>query len=136
MDGASARLHLVEIRTLALRVNAKLGTLSLTEGILLLRVHDEQGGSQQALQRRLGCILLEGLFQIVLEHSVGAILARVMKVGVNLLRNSASKSAGMSPKSARAEMSCSENCSRVSAMLFWSTVMVVLGDLYKLYHLS
>ena len=37
---------------------------------------------------------------------------------------------GMSPKSARAEMSCSENCLLVSAMLFWSTVMVFRIDLY------
>ena len=60
-------------RTRALRVNAKLGTLSLAEGILLPRVHDELAGSQQTLQRRLGRIghiLLEGLLQIVLEHSV------------------------------------------------------------------
>ena len=51
-------------RTLALRVNAKLGTLSLSEGILLPRVYDELGGSQQTLQRklgRIGRILLEGL---------------------------------------------------------------------------
>ena len=33
-------------------------------------------------------------------------------------------------------MSCSENCLRVSAMLFWSTVMVVLIDLYRVYQLS
>ena len=69
-------------RTLALRVNAKLGTLS--ECIHLPRVHDELGGSQQTLQRRLGHIgriLLEGLFQIALEQSVGAIiLARVIEV--------------------------------------------------------
>ena len=47
--------------TLALRVNTKLGTLSLSEGILLPRVHDELGSSQQTLQRRLcriGRILL------------------------------------------------------------------------------
>ena len=63
--------------TLALRVNTKLGTLSLSKGILLPRVHDELGGSQQTLQRRLGRIgriLLEGLLQIVLEQSVGAII--------------------------------------------------------------
>ncbi len=42
--------------TLALRVNTKLGTLSLSEGILLPRVHDELGGSQQTLPRRLGRI--------------------------------------------------------------------------------
>jgi hypothetical protein len=35
-----------------------------------------------------------------------------------------------------AEISCSENCLRVSAMLFWSTVMVFRIDLYRLYHLS
>ena len=72
-------------RTLALRVNAKLGTLPGLECILLPRVHDELGGSQQTLQRRLGRIgriLLEGLLQIALEHSVGAIiLARVTEVG-------------------------------------------------------
>ena len=70
--------------TLALRVNTKLGMLSLSEGILLSRVHDELGSSQQTLQRRLGRIgriLLEGLLQIGLEQSVGAIiLARVMEV--------------------------------------------------------
>ena len=59
-----------------------------------------------------------------------------MKTFSNLLRSSASESAGMSPKSARAEMSCSENCLRVCAMLAWSTVMVFRIDLYKLYHLS
>ena len=42
--------------TPALRVNAKLGTLSLAEGILLPRVHDKLGGSQQTLQRTLGRI--------------------------------------------------------------------------------
>jgi hypothetical protein len=46
------------------------------------------GGSQQALQRRfdrIGRIPLEGLLQIVLEYSVGAIiLARVMEVGEHL----------------------------------------------------
>ena len=72
-------------RTLALRVHAKLSTLSLAKGILLPRVHDELGGSQQTLQRRLGRIgriLLEGLLQIDLEQSVGAIiLVRVMEVG-------------------------------------------------------
>jgi len=77
--------------TLALRVNAKLGTLSLAEGILLPRVHDELGGSQQTLQRRLGRIgriLLEGLLQIALEQSVGAIiLARVMEVSEDLFES-------------------------------------------------
>ena len=71
-------------RTFALRVNTKLGTLSLSEGILLPRVHDELGCSQQTLQRRLGRIgriLLESLLQIALEQSVRAIiLARVMEV--------------------------------------------------------
>ncbi len=74
--------------TLALGVNIKLGTLSLSEGILLPRVHDELGGSQQTLQRklgRIGRILLEGLLQIVLEQSVGAIiLGRVMEVSEDL----------------------------------------------------
>ena len=78
----------MEIRTLALRVNAKLGTLSFSEGIQLPRVHDKLGGSQQTLQRRLGRIgriLLEGLLQIALEQSVGAIiLVRVMEVGQDL----------------------------------------------------
>ena len=77
-------------RTLALRVNAKLGKLSGSECILLPRVHDELGGSQQTLQRRLGHIgriPLEGLLQIALEQSVGAIiLARVMDVGENLFK--------------------------------------------------
>ena len=41
-------------------VNTKLGTLAGSECVLLPRVHDELGGS----------ILLEGLLQIVLEHSV------------------------------------------------------------------
>ncbi len=58
--------------------------MSGSESILLPRVHDELGGSQQTLQRRLGRIgriLLEGLLQIALEQSVGAIiLARVMEV--------------------------------------------------------
>ena len=75
-------------RTLVLRVNAKLDTLSGSECILLPRVHDELGGSQQALQSRLGligCIHLEDLLQIVLGYSVGAIvLARVMEVGEHL----------------------------------------------------
>ena len=74
--------------TLALRVNTMLGTLSLSEGILLPRVHDELGSSQQTLQRRLGRIgriLLEGLLQIALEQPVGAIiLARVMEVSEDL----------------------------------------------------
>ena len=74
--------------TLTLGVHTKLGTLSLSECILLPRVHDELGGSQQTLQRRLGRIgrvLLEGLLQIVLEQSVGAIiLARVMEVSEDL----------------------------------------------------
>jgi hypothetical protein len=51
-------------------------------------IHDELGGSQQTLQRRLGSIgriLLEGLLQIVLEQSVGAIiLARVLEVSEDL----------------------------------------------------
>jgi hypothetical protein len=67
------------------------GTLSLSEGILLPRVHDKLGGSQQTLQRRLdriGCIPLEGLLQIVLEQSVGAIiLARVMEVSEDLFES-------------------------------------------------
>ena len=86
---------------------------------LALRVHDELDDSQQILQIRLGRIgriLLGDLLQIALEQSVGAIiLARVMEVGEhlsNLLKCSASESAGMSPKSARAKMSCSENCLR------------------------
>ena len=94
--------------TLALRVNTKLGTLSLSEDILLPRVHDELGSSQQTLQRRLGRIgriLLEGLLQIGLEQSVGTIiLARssdeqerdLCDEQSNLLRSSASESAGMS----------------------------------------
>ena len=57
-------------------------------GILHQRVHDKLGGSQQNLQRglgRIGRIHLEGLLQIVLEHSVGAIiLVRVMEVGEDL----------------------------------------------------
>jgi hypothetical protein len=61
-----------------------LGTLSLSEGILLPRVHGELGGSQQTLQRklgRIGRIFLEGLLQITLEQSVGAIiLVRLMEV--------------------------------------------------------
>jgi hypothetical protein len=125
-------------RTLARRVNTKLGTLSLSEGILLPRVHDELGGSQQTLQRKLGriCrILLEGLLQIALEQSVEAIiLAREdlfefaeeqrLRIGWHVAIVG------------KAEMSCSENCLRVSAMLAWSTVMVFRIDLYKLYHLS
>ncbi len=51
---------------------------------------DELGDSQQALQRRLGRIgriLLEGLLQIALEQSVGAIiLARVMEVSEDLFQ--------------------------------------------------
>ena len=76
--------------TLALRVSTQLGTLSLSKGILLPRVHDELGGSQQTLQRRLGRIgriLLEGLLQIVLKQSVGAIiLAGVMEVSEDLFK--------------------------------------------------
>ena len=74
--------------TLTLGVNTKLGTLSLSKCILLPRIHDELGGSQQTLQRRLGRIgriLLEGLLQIVLKQSVGAIiLAGVMEVSEDL----------------------------------------------------
>ena len=74
--------------TLALRVSTKLGALSLSKGIFLPRVHDELGGSQQTLQSRLGRIgriLLEGLLQIALEQSVGAIiLVRFMEVGEDL----------------------------------------------------
>ncbi len=70
--------------TLTLGVNTNLGTLSLSEGILLPRIHDELGCSQQTLQRRLGRIgriLLEGLLQIGLEQSVGAIiLARIIVI--------------------------------------------------------
>jgi len=47
--------------------------------------------SQHALQSMLshiGCILLEGLFQIVLEQSVGAIiLARFVEVGEHLFES-------------------------------------------------
>jgi len=60
----------------------------LSEGILLPRVQDELGGSQQTLQKRLGLIcriLLEGLLQIALEQSDGAIiLVRVMEVSEDL----------------------------------------------------
>ena len=35
-----------------------------------------------------------------------------------------------------AAISCSENCLQVSAMLYWSTVMVFRIVLYSLYHLS
>ena len=88
MDGASARVHCRCGLTLALRVNTKLGTLSLSEDILLPRFNDELGSSQQTLQRRLdriGRILLKGLLQIGLEQSVGVIiLARVMEVNEDL----------------------------------------------------
>ena len=86
----------------------KLGTGS--ECILLPRFHDELGGHPSRGYPP--------------KQSVGAIiLARVMEV---------CEFAGKSPKSARAEMSCL----RVGAMLFWSTVMVICIDLYRLYHLS
>ena len=52
--------------TLALRVGTKLGTLLRAESILLPRVHDELGDSQQTLQEgccRVGRILLEGLLE-------------------------------------------------------------------------
>ena len=71
--------------TLALRVGTKLGTLLRAESILLPRVHDELGDSQQTLQGgccRIGRILLEGLLEIVVEQSVGAILlVGIMEVG-------------------------------------------------------
>ena len=55
MDGASARVRLVGIR-----VNTKLGTLSLSEGILLPRVHDEEAASfSRASFRSLWNNLLE-----------------------------------------------------------------------------
>ena len=69
-------------RTLALRVTAKLCTLSLSESILLPRVHDELGGSEQTLQRRLGDIgriLLEGLLQMALEQSAEVLLKFKLK---------------------------------------------------------
>ena len=44
-------MGIVDVDSLALRVNTKLGTLSLSEDILLPRVHDKLDSSQQTLQR-------------------------------------------------------------------------------------
>ncbi len=122
--------------TLALGVNTKLGTLSLSEGILLPRVHDELGGSQQTLQRRLGRIgriLLESLLQIILEQSVGAIiLARVMEVSEYLFEFAEEQRLRIGWHVAIVGQGRDE---LLSAMLAWSTVMVFRIDLYKLYHL-
>ena len=93
MGGASVRVRLVGIVDVDGPLHAKLGTLSGSEGILLPQVHDELGGSQQTLQRRLGHIgrillkdiLLKDILQIALKQSVGAIiLVRVMEGGEGL----------------------------------------------------
>jgi hypothetical protein len=124
-------------RTLALHVNAKLGTLSLSEGILLPRVHDELGGSQQTLQRRLDrtCrILLEGLLQIALEQSVGAIiLVRVMEVGEDLFEFAEEQRLRIGWHVAKVGKGRDE---LLRELLAGQTVMVFCIDLYKLYHLS
>jgi len=66
---------------------------------------------------RIGRILLEGLLQIVLEHSVGAIiLVRVMEVGEHLFEFAEEQRLRIGQ--GRDELLA--NCLRVSAMLFWS----------------